>query len=63
MSYNTASKCPGSVGAHALRCGYATEALDTGQPCDVTADRVDMTTETLDKHYDHEKRRMECRKD
>lgn len=52
-SYNTASKCPGSVGPHALRRGYVTESLNAGQPRDVTADRVDMTIEVLDKHYDH----------
>jgi integrase len=51
-SYNTASKCPGSVSPHALRRGYVTEALNTGQPKDVTADRVDMTREIMDKHYD-----------
>lgn len=64
-SYNTASKCPGSVGPHALRRGYVTEALNAGQPRDVTADRVDMTTEVLDKHYDHatKEERMERRED
>lgn len=52
-SYNTASKCPGSVGPHALRRGYVTESLNAGQPRDVTADRVDMSIEVLDLHYDH----------
>lgn len=52
-SYNTASKCPASVGPHALRRGYVTESLNAGQPRDVTADRVDMSLEVLDKHYDH----------
>lgn len=28
------------------------EALNAGQPKDVTADRVDMTREIMDKHYD-----------
>lgn len=52
-SYNTVSKCPGSVGPHALRRRYVTEALNAAQPRGVTADCVDMTTEVLDKHYDH----------
>ena len=51
-SYNTASKCPASVSPHALRRGYVTEALNAGQPKDVTADRVDMSREVMDKHYD-----------
>lgn len=46
-SYNTASKCPASVSPHALRRGYVTEALNAGQPKDVTADRVDMTHEDV----------------
>ena len=65
VSYNTASKCPGSVGPHALRRGYVTEALNAGQPRDVTADRVDMTIDVLDKHYDHATKgeKMERRED
>lgn len=51
-SYNTASKCPTSVSPHALRQGYVTEVLNAGQPKDVTADRVDMSHEVMDKHYD-----------
>lgn len=50
--YNTASKCHGSVGPHALRRGHVTEALNAGQPRDA-ADRVDMNIDVLDKHYDH----------
>ncbi|MFB6080504.1 MAG: tyrosine-type recombinase/integrase [Haloferacaceae archaeon] len=64
-SYNTASKCPGSVSPHALRRGYVTEALNAGQPKDVTADRVDMTREVMDKHYDKatKNEQMERRED
>jgi len=51
-SFNTASKCPASVSPHALRRGYVTEALNAGQPKEVTADRVDMTHEIMEKHYD-----------
>jgi site-specific recombinase XerD len=64
-SFNTASKCPGSVSPHALRRGYVTEALNAGQPKDVTADRVDMTREIMDKHYDKatKNEQMERRED
>jgi len=51
-SYNTASKCPGSVGSHALRRGFVTESLNAGQPNGVTAERVDMSHEMMDKHHD-----------
>ena len=47
------SKCHSSVGPHVRRCGYVTEATNAGQPRDMIADPVDMTTEVLDKHYDH----------
>jgi integrase len=64
-SYNTSSKCPGSVSPHALRRGYVTEALNAGQPKDVTTDRVDMTREVMDKHYDKatKNEQMERRED
>jgi integrase len=64
-SWGHASKCPGSVSPHALRRGYVTEALNSGQPKDVTADRVDMTREVMDKHYDKatKNEQMERRED
>ncbi|WP_202593752.1 tyrosine-type recombinase/integrase [Halolamina rubra] len=64
-SYNTASKCPASVSPHALRRGYVTESLNAGQPKDVTADRVDMSHEVMDKHYDKatKNEQMERRED
>jgi hypothetical protein len=33
-------------------CGYVTEALNAGQTKEVTADRVDMTHDIVEKHYD-----------
>jgi hypothetical protein len=64
-SYNTASKCPASISPHALRRGYVTEALNAGQPKEVTADRVDMTNDILEKHYDNatKNEQMERRED
>lgn len=38
--------------AGALPRGYVTEALNAGQPKEVTADRVDMAQEIMNKHYD-----------
>jgi hypothetical protein len=35
-----------------LRCSYVTEALNVGQPKDVTADRVAMTNDILEHYYD-----------
>ena len=35
-----------------VRRGYVTEALSAGQPKEVTADRVDMTHDVMEKHYD-----------
>ena len=64
-SYNTASKCPTSISPHALRRGYVTEALNAGQPKEVTADRVDMTHDIMEKHYDKatKNEQMERRED
>jgi hypothetical protein len=55
-----------SIGSfHPLRRGYVTEALNAGQPKEVTADRVDMTHEIMDKHYDKatKNEQMERRED
>lgn len=37
---------------HALRRGYVTAARNTGQPTDVTGERVNMSGKVLEKHYD-----------
>lgn len=52
LSWNGSSKCPGSVSPHALRRGYVTAARNAGQPKDVTGERVNMSGDVLDKHYD-----------
>lgn len=52
MDFDTANKCPGSVSPHAIRRGYVTAARNAGQPKDVTGERVNMSGEVLDKHYD-----------
>lgn len=52
LRFDSASKCPGSVSPHALRRGYVTAARNAGQPKDVTGERVNMSGDILDKHYD-----------
>jgi integrase len=47
-----AVKCPGSVSPHAIRRGYVTAARNAGQAKDVTGERVNMSNEVLEKHYD-----------
>ncbi|MFC6991833.1 tyrosine-type recombinase/integrase [Haladaptatus sp. GCM10025707] len=47
-----ASKCPGSHSPHAFRRGHATIAGNVGQDKDVTGERLDMSRDILDKHYD-----------
>lgn len=51
-TWNGSSKCPGSVSPHAVRAGYVTAALNSGQPRDVTGDRTDMGDDVLRRHYD-----------
>lgn len=52
MTWNASCKCPGSVSPHALRRGYVTAARNAGQPKDVTGERVNMSGDVLEKHYD-----------
>lgn len=52
MSYNTASKCPSSVSPHAVRRGSTTNHLNSGMPKELVADRLDVSQEVLEKHYD-----------
>lgn len=49
---HSAVKCPGSVSPHALRRGYVTAARNAGQSREVTGERVNMSVEILEKHYD-----------
>ena len=47
-----ASKCPSSVSPHAVRRGSITHHRKAEIPKDVASERMNVSTEVLDKHYD-----------
>jgi site-specific recombinase XerD len=57
MNTRKASTCPSSRSPHAIRTGSVTTYLDEGTPKAVLADRVDMTEDTMDRHYDQASKR------
>ncbi len=60
-----ASKCPSSLYPHAFRRGSITHHLREDMPKHLVSDRMDVNSETLDKHYDtrSDKERMNQRRD
>jgi len=61
----TASKCPDSVGTHALRRGAITHYLNSDVPAEIVSDRLNVQKRTLSEVYDYrdERDKMELRRD
>lgn len=59
-----ASRCPESVGPHALRRGAITHHLKEGTAAEVCSERMDVSLEVLYQHYDarNERERMDVRR-
>lgn len=58
------SKCPSSLSPHPLRKGAITYSLNRDTPKDVISDRMDVSREILDKHYNKQSKdeQMETRR-
>ena len=52
MDRNRASKCPSSVSPHAIRRGSITHYLSEDAPEKAVSDRMDVSLDVLEKHYD-----------
>jgi hypothetical protein len=54
-----APSCPSSVSLHPIRRGSITYHIDRGWPKEKLSERVDVSVEVLNKHYDARKKEQE----
>jgi integrase len=50
--YSQAQRCPSSVSPHPIRRSAITAWLNEGHRKELVSDRMDVSTDTLEKHYD-----------
>jgi hypothetical protein len=58
MDRNKASRCPSSVSPHAIRRGSITHHLSEDVPEKVVGDRMNVSLDVLEKHYDRRSERQ-----
>jgi site-specific recombinase XerD len=64
-AYDSASKCPSSVSPHPVRRSAITAWLDDGYSKELLSDRMDVSVEVLEEHYDarSEEQKRELRRE